>query len=93
MDENNLLLTDPDEKPLPRYPAVGINSTNSSSKVFDTTTPRSSPLSASTFTKSPGTMFRGAMGDRTKFLCARLKCTYNSERGREVEVEVQYVMH
>lgn len=66
----------PAEYPRPLYPAVGTNSTKSATKDFETTTPRSSPLSASTLTKSPGRILRGADGLSRKLRCARLKCTY-----------------
>lgn len=67
----------PAEYPRPLYPAVGTNSTKSATKDFETTTPRSSPRSASTLTKSPGRILRGADGLSRKLRCARLKCTYS----------------
>ena len=66
----------PDENPRPRYPAVGITSSKSQTRDLLRTMPMSSPRSASTFTKSPGMILRGADGARMKLRCALLNCTW-----------------
>ena len=45
-----------------------------------TTTPRSSPRSPSTITKSPGLTLPGAAGERMKQRWQRLNCTYHGEK-------------
>ena len=45
------------EEPLPLYPAVGLSSLNSELAILPHTIPKSSPRSASTFTKSPMKIF------------------------------------